>query len=171
MLIFYRLQPNMIHIRVPVLRHLSKLDACHSTRFSAPQIPAPRGEGQARPFPNATLHSTSSASGQARCCLGSTASSSCLLKVALPLKLRRLWGPFRCRLFQLAPKNNNPPPSPAQSSPGGFTYIYLICCSPALPCPSLSRCFSVPAFRRPPPSLLSRFFLALCVLPPPFTNS
>lgn len=136
------------------------------TRFSAPQIPL---QGGARPFPNPTLHSTSSASGQARCCLGSTASSSCLLNVALPLKLRRLWGPFRCRLFQtfalffpLGSRLKIIPTPPSQPSLGAYsTYIYLsTCCSPWHLSHSLSL-FSVPAFRRPPPLASSR-----AVLPP-----
>lgn len=141
------------------------------TRFSAPQIPL---QGGARPFPNPTLHSTSSASGQARCCLGSTASSSCLLKVALPLKLRRLWSPFRCRLFQtfalffsLLPLGSRLKiiPTPSQPSPaqpwGLLTSIYLL-----LPC--LSHTLSLFRFlllEDHPLSLL----LALCS--PPFTNS
>ncbi|KAJ0154178.1 Uncharacterized protein HZ326_3549 [Fusarium oxysporum f. sp. albedinis] len=50
------------------------------------------------PFPNPTLHSTSSASGQARYCLGSTASSSCLLKT-----FALFFSPWP------APKNNTSP--------------------------------------------------------------
>lgn len=127
-------------------------------------------KGGARPFPNPTLHSTSSASGQARCCLGSTASSSCLLNVALPLKLRRLWGPFRCRLFQtfalFFPLGSRlkiipypPHPSPALGLTV-LTSIYLPVAPPWHLSHSLSL-FSVPAFRRPPPLASSR-----AVLPP-----
>lgn len=128
-------------------------------------------QGGARPFPNPTLHSTSSASGQACCCLGSTASSSCLLKVALPLKLRRLWGPFRCRLFQtfalffsLLPLGSRLKIIPTSSQPSPGAYLHLsTCCSPCLSHPlSLFRFLLLDGHPLP-------LLLALCS--PPFTNS